>query len=79
MIADDVVRAAVREIRGNDRSRNQLGNLICVEIVIGIAVNDLKGTKRYMVRFFAIYSTDTVTTHSCRVSATGIQNNDGKH
>ena len=82
IIADAVVRAAVREIRGNDRSRNQLGNLISVEIVIGVGVQNLKKKttmtkKRCMVRFFAIFSTDTVTTYSCSVSATGIQSENG--
>ena len=63
---DAVVRQAVREIRKNGR----LGDLINVEVIVGAAVKD-QGT-RGLVRFFAIFSTDGVSTYSCNVSATGV-------
>ena len=62
---DAVVREAVREIRKDGR----LGDLLDVEVVIGAGVNGARG----MVRFFAIFSTDGVSTYSCNVSATGVQ------
>ena len=79
-LVDAVVRKAVREIRKN----GILGDLLKVEIIIGAGVtpqqeegdsNDKKKNtkkKRVMVRFFAIFSTDGVSTYSCNVSATGI-------
>lgn len=70
---DAVVRQAVREIRRNGR----LGDLLKVEVIIGAGVkeDEAKATrqKRGQVRFFAIFSTDGVSTYSCNVSATGIQ------
>jgi len=69
VLADKVVRAAVREIRKNESSRGQLGDLLRVEIVIGAGVRD---NGRCMVRFFAIFSRDGVTTFGCSVSATGV-------
>jgi len=49
--------------------------LIDVEVVIGAGVQD-SGTKG-MARFFAIFSTDSVSTYSCNVSATGIKSENG--
>ena len=69
--ADAVVRAAVREIRRNGK----LGGVVAVEIVIGAAVRKDDGA--CLVRFFAIFSTDGVSTYSCNVSATGRRNSDG--
>jgi hypothetical protein len=69
---DAVVREAVREIRRNGR---RLGDLLNVEVIIGAGVKE-EGT-RGLVRFFAIFSTDGVSTYSCNVSATGVQQNDG--
>ena len=69
--ADAVVRQAVREIRRNGR----LGDLLQVEIVIGAAVRKNDGA--CLVRFFAIFSTDTVSTYSCNVSAAGVRRSDG--
>ena len=48
-----------------------------MEIIIGAGVtnegeSNKKKIKRVMVRFFAIFSTDGVSTYSCNVSATGI-------
>eukprot|EP00978_Attheya_sp_CCMP212_P046980 scaffold421175_cov51-Attheya_sp.AAC.7 len=74
ILADQVVRAAVREIRRSNTSRANLGELLRVEIVIGAGVRE---NGRCMVRFFAIFSTDTVTTFSCSISATGVTQKDG--
>ena len=71
---DQVVRAAVRKIRSEKSVQGQLGDLLRVEIVIGAGV---KNDGRCMVRFFAIFSRDAVTTFSCSVSATGIKVADG--
>ena len=72
---DATVREAVRAIRRDGR----LGDLLGVEVVIGAGIggSDNKNVdgarqKRGMVRFFAIFSTDGVTTYSCNVSATGV-------
>eukprot|EP00536_Pseudo-nitzschia_multiseries_P004601 jgi/Psemu1/10338/gm1.10338_g len=87
MMVDAVVRQAVREIRRDGR----LGDLLRVEVIIGagILIQNQRGNssagqsqqqKRGMVRFFAIFSTDGVSTYSCNVSATGIRsssNDDG--
>ena len=67
---DAVVREAVREIRRDGR----LGDLLKVEVVVGAGVKD-EG-RCCMVRFFAIFSTDGVSTYSCNVSATGVRGND---
>lgn len=77
-LVDAVVREAVRETRRNGR----MGDLIKVEVIVGAGVqqqadasskgNDDDNGKRVMVRFFAIFSTDTVSTYSCNVAATGI-------
>ena len=78
---DAVVRQAVREIRRDGR----LGDLLNVEVVIGAGINNNSGnsdnnnTIRGMVRFFAIFSTDGVTTYSCNVSATGIRKIDNNN
>lgn len=69
IFADAVVRKAVRSVR---RIGTQLGDLISVEIVIGAGVRDSGSTCQ--VRFFAIFSTDSVTTYSCSVAATGVKN-----
>eukprot|EP00566_Odontella_aurita_P016841 CAMPEP_0113551860 /NCGR_PEP_ID=MMETSP0015_2-20120614/14749_1 /TAXON_ID=2838 /ORGANISM="Odontella" /LENGTH=257 /DNA_ID=CAMNT_0000452779 /DNA_START=145 /DNA_END=918 /DNA_ORIENTATION=+ /assembly_acc=CAM_ASM_000160 len=68
VLADALVRSAVSEIRRNARARGSLGDLMSVEIVLGAGVRK-DGT--CMVRFFAIFSTDGVTSYSCNVSATG--------
>jgi len=67
---DAIVREAVRRIRRDGR----LGDLLQVEVIIGAGINkDDKNRNRGMVRFFAIFSTDGVSTYSCNVSATGIR------
>jgi hypothetical protein len=66
IFADATVRAAVRQVR---IIGTQLGDLLSVEIVIGAGVQDNNTVCK--VRFFAIFSTDTVSTYSCSVSATG--------
>lgn len=72
IFADAVVRKAVRSIR---KIGTQLGDLFSVEIVIGAGVQD-EG-RSCQVRFFAIFSTDTVTTYSCSVAAKGVKNTSG--
>lgn len=67
---DEVVRKAVREIRRNGR----LGDLIKVEVIVGAGVPE---PGRGMVRFFAIFSTDGVSTYSCNVASTGVREADG--
>jgi hypothetical protein len=64
---DAVVREAVREIRRSGR----LGDLLKVEVIIGAGIQE-EGN-RALVRFFAIFSTDGVSTYSCNVSATGVR------
>jgi PDZ domain len=71
-LIDAVVRQAVREIRRDGR----LGELLGVEVVIGAGVQD--SGKRGLARFFAIFSTDGVTSYSCNVSATGVRANDAQ-
>lgn len=66
---DAVVREAVRAIRRDGR----LGDLLNVEVIVGAGVTTEKNMVRGMVRFFAIFSTDGVTTYSCNVSATGVR------
>lgn len=66
---DAVVREAVRECR---RRSGKLGDLLQVEVIVGAGVRDLRG----QVRFFAIFSTDGVSTYSCNVSATGVREGD---
>jgi len=68
VFADATVRAAVRQVR---KIGTQLGDLLNVEIVIGAGVQD--DTSICKVTFFALFSTDTVSTYSCSVSATGRQ------
>jgi hypothetical protein len=75
---DSIARQAVRECRRDGR----LGDLLNVEVIIGAGISNSNNNKdnndewnehrRGMVRFFAIFSTDGVTTYSCNVSATGI-------
>lgn len=72
IFADATVRAAVRQVR---KIGTQLGDLLSVEIVIGAGVRD--NGKTCQVRFFAIFSTDTVSTYSCSVSATGSKGTNG--
>jgi hypothetical protein len=67
---DAVVREAVREIR----RYKKLGDLVRVEVIIGAAVKE-EG-RRGLVRFFALFSTDGVSTYSCNVSATGVRQPD---
>jgi hypothetical protein len=71
---DAVVREAVREIRR--KGRRLIGDLLQVEVIIGVGVKEQEGKRRAMVRFFAIFSTDGVSTYSCNVSATGVQRQD---
>ena len=80
-LIDAVVRQAVREIRRDGR----LGDLRNVEVVVGAGVQQQKqdgrrkdprgegNPKRGLARFFAIFSTDDVTTYSCNCAATGIK------
>ena len=75
---DSIARQAVRECRRDGR----LGDLLNVEVIIGAGISNSNNSndnndewnehRRGMVRFFAIFSTDGVTTYSCNVSATGI-------
>ena len=65
---DAVVREAVRAIRRD----GSLGDLLQVEVIIGAGVQN----DRAMARFFAIFSTDTVSTYSCNVAATGVKKSD---
>ena len=65
---DAVVREAVRAIRRD----GSLGDLLQVEVIVGAGV---KGD-RAMARFFAIFTTDTVSTYSCNVAATGVRKPD---
>jgi hypothetical protein len=74
ILIDQVVRAAVRKVRSEESVQGQLGDLLRVEIVIGAGV---RNNGRCMVRFFAIFSRDAVSTFSCSVSATGVQIADG--
>mmetsp|Transcript_2383 Transcript_2383/g.6400 ORF Transcript_2383/g.6400 Transcript_2383/m.6400 type:complete len:296 (-) Transcript_2383:11-898(-) len=75
MMIDAVVREAVRKIRRDGR----LGDVLRVEVIVGAGVSQQQKTtttttqKRGMVRFFAIFSTDGVSTYSCNVSATGVE------
>lgn len=71
---DGIVRQAVREMR--KRGNGRLGDLLRVEVVIGAGVQE-EGT-RGQVRFFALFSTDGVTSYSCNVSATGVRAEEGK-
>ena len=73
-LVDAVVREAVRAIRRDGR----LGDLLNVEVIVGAGVTTEDSTVRGMVRFFAIFSTDGVTTYSCNVSATGIRTSNDK-
>ena len=66
VLADRVVRAAVKTIRRTENT--QLGDLLKVEIILGAGVRE---DGRCLVRFFALFSTDGVTSYSCNVSATG--------
>jgi hypothetical protein len=69
---DAVVREAVRESR---KRTSKLGDLLNVEVIVGAGVSE--GGDRGQARFFAIFSTDGVSTYSCNVSATGVRQNDG--
>eukprot|EP00523_Entomoneis_sp_CCMP467_P002040 CAMPEP_0168754970 /NCGR_PEP_ID=MMETSP0724-20121128/19796_1 /TAXON_ID=265536 /ORGANISM="Amphiprora sp., Strain CCMP467" /LENGTH=186 /DNA_ID=CAMNT_0008803507 /DNA_START=131 /DNA_END=688 /DNA_ORIENTATION=- len=69
-LIDEVVRKAVRAIRRD----GSLGNVLNVEVIVGGGVKH----ERIMVRFFAIFTTDTVSTYSCNVSATGVRKGDGE-
>jgi hypothetical protein len=66
-LIDAVVRQAARELRRDGRLRALLG----VEVVVGAGVqmNGELGS----ARFFAIFSTDGVTSYSCNVSAAGVR------
>lgn len=67
---DAVVREAVRGCR---KRNGKLGDLLQVEVIVGAGVRESRG----QVRFFAIFSTDGVSTYSCNVSATGVRQSDG--
>eukprot|EP00546_Thalassionema_frauenfeldii_P015921 CAMPEP_0178897178 /NCGR_PEP_ID=MMETSP0786-20121207/1597_1 /TAXON_ID=186022 /ORGANISM="Thalassionema frauenfeldii, Strain CCMP 1798" /LENGTH=202 /DNA_ID=CAMNT_0020567689 /DNA_START=106 /DNA_END=714 /DNA_ORIENTATION=- len=67
---DGVVRQAVRECR---KRTSTMGDLLKVEVIFGAGVQGDRG----QVRFFAIFSTDGVSTYSCNVSATGVKQEDG--
>ncbi|CAB9503454.1 expressed unknown protein [Seminavis robusta] len=76
---DAVVRQAVREARMRNA---QMGDLIQVEVVVGAGVQQnqpqpqqqqQQQSERAMVRFFAIFSTDGVSSYSCNVAATGVR------
>lgn len=69
-LVDAVVRKTVREIRKENGGRKRLGDLLKVEVIIGAGVTTKNDTNRVMVRFFAIFSTDGVSSYSCNVSAT---------
>lgn len=62
------MRQAVRELR---KRKSKLGDVLNVEVIVGAGVSN--GGSRGMTRFFAIFSTDGVSTYSCNVSATGIR------
>lgn len=66
---DAVVRQAVREARRNGR----LGEVLRVEVIVGAGVTRNGDQEKGVVRFFAIFSTDSVSTYSCNVAATGIR------
>jgi hypothetical protein len=68
-LVDAIVRQAVRECR---KRNHKLGDLLKVEVIIGAGVQDGRG----QVRFFAILSTDGVSTYSCNISATGVKQSD---
>ena len=72
VLADLVVRAAVREVRtivgAQDDLLRELGELLRVEILVGAGVRD---DGRCLVRFFGIFSTGAGGSYSCNVSATG--------
>jgi PDZ domain len=70
---DAIVREAVRQIRKS--GRKVLGDLNKVEIIVGAGVQE--NGSRGMARFFAIFSTDGVSTYSCNVATTGIRQDDG--
>ena len=67
-LIDSVVRQAVRELR---KRKSKLGDVLNVEVIVGAGVSS--GGSRAMTRFFAIFSTDGVSTYSCNVSATGVR------
>ena len=68
VLADAVVRQAVREIRADGEAQRELGVLRRVEILLGAGVRE---DGRCLVRFFAIFSTGGSSSYSCNVSATG--------
>jgi len=75
---DAIVRETVREIRRRGQ-QSPLGDLLKVEIIVGAGVQpsvmkDGRRVMKGMARFFAIFSTDGVSTYSCNVATTGIQN-----
>ena len=64
---DAVVRAAVRAAR----RAQTLGDVQRVEVVVGAGLQD--DGRRCLVRFFAIFSKDGVSTYTCQVAATGVR------
>lgn len=67
-LIDATVREAVREVRLSQK----LGDVVKVEIIIGANILEENESKVCKVRFFAIFSTDGITTYSCNVSAKGV-------
>ena len=80
VLADLVVRAAVREVRrlvaGSEELQSALGTLLRVEILLGAGTRD---DGRCLVRFFGIFSTSGGgdNTYSCNVAATGKRQGEG--
>ena len=75
ILVDQVVRAAVDEIRTSKEARRELGSLLRVEIVVGAGV---RKDGQCLVRFFAIFSlSGDGSSFSCNVSATGVKAADG--
>ena len=79
VLADLVVRAAVREVRKitgeQEEVLKELGDLLRVEILVGAGV---RPDGRCLVRFFGIFSTGAGGSYSCNVSATGRRSADGE-
>lgn len=75
VLVDQVVRAAVDDIRASKEARRELGSLLRVEIVVGAGV---RPDGKCLVRFFAIFSlSGDGSSFSCNVSATGVKAADG--
>eukprot|EP00316_Scyphosphaera_apsteinii_P013420 CAMPEP_0119320830 /NCGR_PEP_ID=MMETSP1333-20130426/53577_1 /TAXON_ID=418940 /ORGANISM="Scyphosphaera apsteinii, Strain RCC1455" /LENGTH=211 /DNA_ID=CAMNT_0007327641 /DNA_START=293 /DNA_END=928 /DNA_ORIENTATION=- len=81
VLADLVVRAAVRECRritgASAELKEALGELLRVEILLGAGV---RPDGRCLVRFFGIFSRsgDSSNTYSCNIAAAGVKRADGR-